>query len=158
MSNIKLDKKDLEILRMVQEDAKKSIKDIAMKVGSPITTVYAKIKRMEDLGIIKDYKAIIDPKKIERGITTFILVKFLYLTPKSKETLFQREIVKKMSMLPEIQETHIVSGDFDIIIKGKDIEEIGKFVTDRLRAIEGIERTLSCIVFETIKETPDVYF
>jgi DNA-binding Lrp family transcriptional regulator len=160
MVGIKLDKKDLEILRLIQEDYKKSIKNIAMKVNSPMTTVYTKIKRMEELGIIKGYKAILDPKKLDRGTIAFILVRFSYTTPQIQEPLSQRDIVKKMSVFPEVQETHIVSGDFDIIVKVKvkDVDEMGKFITDKLRKVEGVERTISCVVFETLKETTDIYF
>ena len=158
MPKIKLDKKDLEILRIIQANYKKSIKEIAIKVSSPITTVYAKIKRMENLEIIKGYKATLDPKKLDRGTTVFILVKFLYVTPQSHETLSQRDIVKRISLFPEVQEAHIVSGDFDIIIKVKvkDVDEMGKFITDKLRKVEGVERTVSCVVFETLKETSDI--
>ena len=59
---IKLDEKDLAILVLIQENSKLTAKQIAKKISSPITTVFAKTKRMEELGIIKQYRAIFSPK------------------------------------------------------------------------------------------------
>lgn len=160
MPDMKLDKKDLEILRLVQKNCKASMKDVALKINSPITTVHAKLKRMEDLGLIKNYKAILDPKKLEKGTSAFVLVKVLYPVSRDQVPTSQIGIVKRISKLPEVQEAHMVSGDYDIIIKikVKDVEEMGKFVTDKLRKVEGVARTLSCIVFASVKETTDIAF
>jgi len=155
---IKLDKKDMEILKFIQEDSKGSMKKIARKIGSPITTVYAKVKRMEDLGIIKHYKTVLDAKKLGKGTTAFILVSVGYRTLGIEKTLDQREIAKKIAKFPEVLEIHLISGDWDILIKVKvkDVDEIGKFVVDKLRKLEGVEKTLSCMVYGTAKESLDI--
>ena len=77
-TKVKLDKKDIEILRLLQEDCRSSTKQIARKIGSPITTVYAKIKRMEELGLIQKYTAVLDAKKLGKGTTAIILASFNY--------------------------------------------------------------------------------
>lgn len=158
MREVKLDEKDIEILKLLQENSKRSSKEIARMVGSLIPTVYAKIKRMEDSGIIKRYKAILDAKKLDMGTTAFIFVSVSYRTPGEKKILDQREIVKKISKFPEVLEAHIITGDWDILVKvkAKDVEVIGKFVTDKLRKIEGVDKTLSCMVYETLKEGTDI--
>jgi DNA-binding Lrp family transcriptional regulator len=53
---------------------------------------------------------------------------------------------------------HIITGDWDLLIKVKeaDVGSIGKLVIDRLRLVKGIEKTLTCMVFETLKETTDI--
>jgi DNA-binding Lrp family transcriptional regulator len=132
-------------------------KEIAQTIDSPVTTVFAKIKRMEDLEIIKDYKAVLNAQKLGRGTTAFILASFSY-TLKEGASLSQRKIAKEIAMLPEVQEVYIITGDWDILvkIKEKDVESIGKFVIDKLRFIKGIEKTLTCMVFETEKETTDI--
>ena len=132
-------------------------KDVARTINSPVTTVFAKMKRMEELGIIKDYKAILNAQKLNRGTTAFILASVSY---KSKEgiSLSQRRIAEEISRFFEVQEVHIITGDWDILmkVKEKDVESIGKFVIDKLRIVEGIEKTLTCMVFETEKETSDI--
>ncbi len=50
---------------------------------------------------------------------------------------------------------HIITGDWDLLVKlrAESVDNIGKFVVDKLRLIKGLEKTLTCMVFETIKET-----
>ncbi|HLN88684.1 MAG TPA: winged helix-turn-helix transcriptional regulator, partial [Candidatus Binatia bacterium] len=57
--SLKLDEKDLAILTLIQENSKLTANQIAKKINIPITTVFAKIKRMEEMGIIKQYRAIL---------------------------------------------------------------------------------------------------
>jgi len=152
--SLKLDEKDLAILNLLQKNCKMTAKEIAKKINSPITTVFAKIKRMEQQGIIKEYRAILDHKKLDFGVTAFILASFSYRT--DKETpLSQRAIAEQISKFPEVQEVHIISGDWDILIKvkDKDVDSIGRFVIDKLRTVKGIEKTLTCMAFDTPKET-----
>jgi len=155
-----LDETDIRILRLLQRNSKLSTRELAKDLGSPITTVYAKIRRMEALGVISGYKAILDSKKLDLGTTAFILASFEYRPTGQEKVLSQREIAKEIAKLAEVQEVHIISGDWDILvkIKVKDVDAIGRFVVDRLRTVRGIERTLTCVVFDTAKESPEVFF
>lgn len=153
-----LDKRDIGILKLLQENCRMTAKEIAKKIGSPITTVYAKIKRMEELGVIKQYKAILDSKKLDKGAAAFILTSFVYRPGGREKPLSQRDVAKQIAAFPEVQEVHIITGGWDILIKVKadHVDTLGKFVMDKLRIVEGIENTLSCIVYETVKETTDI--
>ena len=153
----RFNEKDLAILDLLQKNCRMTAKEIAQTIDSPVTTVFAKINRMEDLEIIKDYKAVLNAQELGRGTTAFILASFSY-TLKEGASLSQRKIAKEIAMLPEVQEVYIITGDWDILvkIKEKDVESIGKFVIDKLRFIKGIEKTLTCMVFETEKETTDI--
>jgi Lrp/AsnC family leucine-responsive transcriptional regulator len=153
-----LDERDVKILKLMQKNCRMTAKEIAKKIDSPITTVYAKIKRMEELGIIKQYKAILDSKKLDKGTTAFILASFAYRPGGREKPLSQREVAKQVATFPEVQEVHIITGDWDILIKVKadHVDTLGKLVMDKLRMVEGVENTLSCIVYETVKETTDV--
>jgi DNA-binding Lrp family transcriptional regulator len=57
-----------------------------------------------------------------------------------------------------VQEVHIITGDWDLLIKlrAEHVDAIGKFVVDKLRLIKGLEKTLTCMVFETVKETTKI--
>lgn len=153
-----LDERDIEILKLLQKNCRMTAKEMAKKIGSPITTVYAKIKRMEELGVIKQYKAILDSKKLDKGAAAFILTSFVYRPGGREKPLSQRDVAKQIAAFPEVQEVHIITGGWDILIKVKadHVDTLGKFVMDKLRIVEGIENTLSCIVYETVKETTDV--
>jgi Lrp/AsnC family leucine-responsive transcriptional regulator len=149
-----LDNKDLQILRLLQEDCKLSTRELASKVGSPVTTVYAKMRRMEDLGLIKGYKAVLNGSKLGIGTTAFVFTSVAYRQVDKETLLSQREIAKEVSKFAEVQEVHIIAGDWDLLIKIKaeDVEAVGRFVVDKLRTVKGIEKTLTCVAFDTIRE------
>lgn len=151
----KIDEKDMAILALMQRNCKLTAREIARKIDAPITTVFAKVKRMEQQGIIKEYRAILDHKKLNFGVIAFILASFSYRTGKNEEALSQRVIAEQIAKFPEVQEVHIISGDWDILIKVKerDVDSVGKFVVDKLRTVKGVEKTLTCMVFDTPKET-----
>ena len=154
----KLDEKDVAILALIQKDCKLSSREIARKIGSPITTVFAKIRRMEELGIIRDYRAVLNSKKLGLSATALILASVSYQTKDKDRLISQREIASDIAKFPEVQEVYIVTGDWDLMIKlrAKDVDAVGKFVIDRLRLVKGIEKTLTCMVFETCKETTEI--
>ncbi len=152
-----LDEKDLQILSELQENCKITVKKLAKKIRTPITTVYTKIKRMEKLGFIKAYRAILDHKRLGLKTSAFIFISFSYET-RGQRKLSQREVARKIASFPEVQEAHIITGDWDIVLKVRvsDIEELGKFIIDKLRKVEGVEKTLTCVVLDTVKETTKI--
>ena len=151
-----LDEKDLAILTLLQKNCRMTAREIARKINSPITTVFAKMRRMEQQEVIKEYRAILDSKKLNLGTTAFILASFSY---RNGETpLSQRVIAEQIAKFPEVQDVHIISGDWDILIKIKEesVDAVGNFVVDKLRTVKGIEKTLTCMVFDTQKETTEL--
>jgi Lrp/AsnC family transcriptional regulator, leucine-responsive regulatory protein len=155
--SVKLDEKDQAILTVIQQDSKQSAKQIAKKVGAPLTTVFAKIKRMEDQGIIRGYRAMVSADKLGAGTSAFILASVSYRS-KDNAPVSQRTVAEEIAKFAEVQEVHIITGDWDLLIKlrAANVDAIGKFVVDKLRLISGLEKTLTCMVFETVKETTAV--
>ena len=148
-----LDSGDVKILRIVQENCRLTARQISDRTGLPVTTVFAKIKRAERLGLVKGYNAVLDATKLGASTTAFIFASFAY---KSEEkAASQRKVGKEIGDFPEVQEVHIISGEWDILIKIKvrDVDSVGKFVIDKLRLVRGIEKTLTCLVFESEKES-----
>jgi DNA-binding Lrp family transcriptional regulator len=155
---LKLDEKDIAILALLQENSQLTAKQIAKKIDAPLTTVFAKIKRMEELRIIKEYRAILAPEKLDSSTAAFILASVSYRSKSENVPVSQRAVAEEIAKFPEVQEVHIITGDWDILIKlrGMSVEAIGKFVVDRLRLVDGLEKTLTCMVFETLKETTKI--
>lgn len=154
----RLDEKDSAILVLIQRDSKLTAKQIAKKVNAPLTTVFAKIKRMEELGIIREYRAIVAPEKLNAATAAFILASVSYRAKADDVPISQRVVAEEIARFPEVQEVHIITGDWDLLIKlrAENVDAIGKFVVDKLRLIKGLEKTLTCMVFETVKETTEV--
>ena len=158
MMSGKLDEKDSAILKLIQANSKLTAKQISKRINAPITTVFAKTKRMEGLGIIKEYRAIVAPEKLNAGTVAFILASVSYRTTVNGAPLSQRTVAQEIAKFPEVQEVQIITGDWDLLVKlrAENVDEIGKFVVDKLRLIQGLEKTLTCMVFETVKETTEV--
>jgi len=148
-----LDSEDVEILRLIQENCRLTAREISAATDIRVTTVFAKIKRMERLGVIKGYHAVLEDSKLNMGTTAFILISFAHKG--EEKVLSQRNVAKEIAKFPEVQEVHIISGEWDILIKvkAKDVVSIGKLVVDKLRLVRGIEKTLTCLVFESTKES-----
>lgn len=157
--SVKLDDKDLAILTLIQENSKLTANQIAKKISAPITTVFAKIKRMEELGVITQYRAILSPQKLNLATAAFILAQVSYTTKNHEDTpITQRDVAEEIARFPEVQEVHIITGDWDLLVKlrAENVDAVGKFVVDKLRRIKGLEKTLTCMVFETVKETTSI--
>jgi Lrp/AsnC family leucine-responsive transcriptional regulator len=155
---LKLDEKDMAILALIQENSKLTAKQIAKKIDSPITTVFAKTKRMEELGVIREYRAILAPEKLESGTAAFILASVSYRAKGDEVPVSQRAVAEEIARFPEVQEVYIITGDWDLLVKlrAESVDAVGKFVVDKLRLIKGLEKTLTCMVFETVKETTKI--
>jgi Lrp/AsnC family leucine-responsive transcriptional regulator len=156
--NVKLDEKDMAILALIQENSKLTAKQIAKKINSPITTVFAKTKRMEELGVIKEYRAILAPEKLDSSTAAFILASVSYRAKADDIPVSQRVVAEEIGKFPEVQEVHIITGDWDLLVKlrAESVDAVGKFVVDKLRLIKGLEKTLTCMVFENVKETTKI--
>jgi len=144
-----IDRKDEIILDELKKNARNTTKNIGKKVKIPRVTVHDRIQKMVDKGIIKSFTVIPDYKKIGLSCTVFIFIAF-----QSDVNISQRELAKRIAILPNVYEVHIISGEYDLLVKvrGTSLEEIGKLIVDKLRLIKGVGRTLTCTCFETIKE------
>ena len=144
-----LDEKDSAILEELMKDSRKTTKAIAKELDIPRATVHDRIVKMEQKEIIRRYTAVPDFSQLGIGVTAFILVQF-----GPQEGLSQRETAEEISDLKGIYEVHMISGEYDMLLKvrGSSMEDIGGLVIDRLREIKGVSRTLTCACFTTIKE------
>ena len=152
-----LDNIDKQILSLLQEDAKMTASNMSEKIGSPITTIYSRIKRLEDSGVIKGYKPVLDYEKLQRSTTAFIFAN-LDRQILGTEGYEDYSVSQQVSMFPEVQEVHIISGEWDLLIKVKEVnsEAIGEFIMNKLKRVPGIVEVISCMVFRTGKETMDI--
>lgn len=145
-----LDEKDIAILEILQENARLTIKELSKKVGFPITTAHARLKRLEKEGFIRAYRAILDPKKLGFETIAFVFVSF-----SREQGIDQRKVAEVISRFPEVQEVHIITGEWDILVKVRvgSVSELGDFVVNKLRNVEGVEKTYTSVVLESVKET-----
>ncbi len=146
-----LDEKDFQILEVLKQNSKFTTQQIAKKINIPITTIHNRIKKLEKLSIIKGYTVVMDYKQIGKGILAYVLVTVNYLLPSGKK-ITQESIAKNIKKLSGVEEVDIMTGVIDILVKVrlKDIDELNDFVIDRLREIDGIDKTQTMIVLSSV--------
>ncbi len=143
-----IDELDVAILRMLQQNAQYTNKEIAGKLGLTITPVYERIKRLESNGYIKQYVALLDKFRIGKTLTAFCNVSLKQHTKENVET-FERQI----QQFNEVQECYHIAGVFDFLLKVsvKNMSEYHDFIRNKLSTIENIGNLNSSFVLSEIK-------
>ena len=143
-----MDKKDTEIMKCLTENSREKIADISRELGIPRITVYERIKGLVDKGVIKKFTIVPDYTAIGLPVVAFIFVSF-----RNTGKLSQRELAKTISSFQEVDEIYIIAGQWDILVKirARDTEEVGSFVLDKLRVIDGVQNTETISVFSVVK-------
>ena len=143
-----LDQTDLKILRILQQNARLTNKELAAQVNLSTTPVFERLKRLERNGYIKKYVAVLDAEKLNRGFIVFCNVKMRRL---SKE--IARDFMERMLNIPEVTECYNISGQFDYMLKihAPDMRYYQEFVLNQLGTIENLGSLESTFVMDTVK-------
>ncbi len=153
MSELQLDRVDLDIIRLLQKDADLSAAAIGEKIGLSQSPCWRRIQRMRDEGFIKGQVMIFDRKKLGFKIMIFAQVK-LTAHGRSKVPEFAETIRK----FPEVQECHLVLGNVDFLLRivARDIEEYEHFFFEKLSHLPEVQEVHSNIVLSEIKYTTEL--
>ncbi len=147
---IKLDKTDKAILRLIQEDSRMTIKEIAGHLNLSTTPIFDRLKRLEKQGVIQKYVALIDPKKLGKKLNAFIHCAIIDHSNRGIDVF-----VEHIQKYPEVMECHHVTGDSDFLLKVvvNDIEAYNKFVTEKLSIVPNINKVKTSFALSTRKWT-----
>lgn len=148
MSSNILDKVDIQILRVLQENARLTTKELASKVSLSSTPVYERLKRLEAAGYIKKYMAVLDVEKLDRGFVVFCNVKMQRLSKEISENF-----AKVIRSIPEVTECYNVSGAYDYMLKihAPDMRYYKEFVLNVIGTIEHLGSLESTFVMDELK-------
>lgn len=151
----KLDDMDLKILRILQEDAKKTTKDIAKMLHLTASPVYERIRRLEKQGYIKNYVALLDKNKVGNPVTAICLVSLRY-----HNEGFIDKFEEQIKALKEVQVCYHMAGkvDFVLRINLESLNAYHEFVRLKLSKIENIGVLESYFVLKEILNTTAFYF
>ncbi|MCX8171403.1 MAG: Lrp/AsnC family transcriptional regulator [Candidatus Bathyarchaeota archaeon] len=140
-----MDGLDLKIIRLLQEDSRLSYNKIADNLGVSVGTVYNRIKKLENMGILKSYTVLVDPIKLGYGTIAIIFIQ----AEGAHLVDVENEIAKNESAIA----VYDITGDFDIavIARFKDREELNAFVK-KLLSMPHIKRTVTNMVLNVVKE------
>ena len=143
-----LDDTDLQILDLLQANARETQVEIARIVGLAPSAVLERIRKLEARGTLKGYTALVDPKVLNLGLLAFVALR-------SDEAGSENRIAQTLADLPEVLEVHHVAGDdcYLIKVRARDAEHLGYLLRTRFARVPGVRSTRTTIVLETIKET-----
>jgi Lrp/AsnC family leucine-responsive transcriptional regulator len=145
-----LDATDIAILRLLQLNAKMTVKEISDQVHLSTSPVHERIKRMEQSGVIKQYATLVDNAKVNKG-----LMVICYVSLKQHDKKAGGKFIAYINELHEVIECYNISGEFDFMLKvvAADMEDYYNFHVNKLSQSENIGHVQSVFVMGIIKQT-----
>ena len=142
-----IDETARRILSVLQRDARTSMRKISEEVGVSLGTVSNRVRRLEKIGVIRGYTVLLDPEKVGWDLNVVVGLRI------QKGRLI--EIQEKIAEDPRVYGVYDVTGDFDSMVVARardrsDLDELSKNVM----SIDGIERSVTHLVLNTVKESP----
>ncbi len=144
-----LDEVDRKILRILQKNSRTPLREISKEVGLAESTVYERIKKLKERGIIQRFTVMLDPEALGFHIMAFILIK--------AQAGMYTNVASELARYPQIVEIYETTGDYDMLIKirtsGSD--ELNEFL-DRIGNVDGVVATHTMVVLKVHKETTEL--
>jgi DNA-binding Lrp family transcriptional regulator len=141
---------DCKILALLQEDARLTNNDLAERVNLSPSQCSRRRQRLEEAGLIKGYRAVLDRERMG-----FPLVNVISVTLSTHNRDNARRFGDLLARLPEVLEAYALTGEMDYILKvvTPDLKSLSSFVNDVLLPHESVQHVKTAIVLETLKET-----
>src|ERR1700722_12365665 len=147
---VDLDEKDRAILRLLQDNAKITVREIAAQVHLSTTPVHERIRRLEDTGVIRQYATLLDHSKVKKG-----LLAICYVSLKEHNKKSGARFIKTIQQMPEVMECFIISGEFDFLLKVavENMDAYYDFHVNQLGQIENVGHVQSTFVMGVVKQS-----
>ena len=146
----RLDQKDLAILKLLQQNARITVKEISDKVHLSTTPVHERIKRMEEAGVIKQYATLVDHAKVKKS-----LMVICYVSLKQHNKTAGAKFIRAIHEMNEVIECYNISGEFDFMLKvvAENMDDYYHFHVNKLSEAENIGNVQSIFVMGIVKQT-----
>ncbi|MCE3281905.1 MAG: leucine-responsive regulatory protein regulator for leucine (or lrp) regulon and high-affinity [Chitinophagaceae bacterium] len=153
--SITIDAKDIAILRLLQQNARITVKEISEKVHLSTTPVHERIRRMEEGGVIRQYATLVDRTKVSKG-----LMVICYVSLKQHSKNAGDKFIRTIHELNEVVECYNISGEFDFMLKvvAENMDAYYDFHVNRLSQVENMGKVQSVFVMGVIKETHQMVY
>jgi Lrp/AsnC family leucine-responsive transcriptional regulator len=144
-----LDQYDLAILRLLSQDGRIAVTDLARAIGLSKTPTQARMRRLQTEGYITGFRAVLDPARLGQDHVAFVEVKLTETTERAL-TAFNAAIRK----LPEVEDCHMIAGAFDYLLKvrSRDIKAYRQILGEVISALPYVGSTSTHVSMETVKD------
>lgn len=148
-----MDRIDRRILQTLQQDGKLANNELAQQVGLSASPCLRRVKQLEDDGIIEKYVALVNPQKVNLGLTVFARI---WLKGQDAKTV--NHFIDSVREIPEIVECQLMAGDCDFFLRivVSDLDAYRKFQIQHLNKITGIQNVKTEIPLQSIKQTTEL--
>lgn len=147
---MELDATDARILTVLQRTGRISNADLSEEVHLSASACHRRVQRLEDAGIIRDYVALLDPRKLGRPTVVFVEIT---LSGQADEVLdaFEREV----RLIPDVLECHLMAGTADYLLKviARDTEDFARIHRRYLARLPGVAQMHSSFALRTVRQT-----
>lgn len=147
---VELDWLDIKILEVLQKQGRLSNADLAEQINLSASACHRRVQRLEKDGVIRDYVALVDPRKVDRRTTVFVEIT---LSGQSDETLeaFERSVAR----IPNVLECHLMAGSADYLLKvvAIDTDDFAQIHRQHLARLPGIAQMQSSFALRTVFKT-----
>ena len=152
---IGLDPIDRKILDELTADARIPIAELARRVNLSKTPVAARIRQLEEIGLITGYRAVLSPLKLGLSHVTFVEVRLSDTRERALQAF--NEAVRK---IPEVEECHMIAGGFDYLLKvrSRTIEDYRRIMAESLSSLPNVHSTSTYVAMEAVVEGNAVGF
>ena len=148
-----IDQKDAQLLKLLQENARLSNAELGERVGLSASTVFERVKKMQNQGVIKRYVAVVDPGAVGKPIAAFVRLT-VNAPPGESYASCKRDFVAACLAEADVLECHVVAGEDCYVLKVRVGDPAGlEALLERLRDQAAISSSISNIVLSTHKET-----
>ncbi len=149
-----LDRIDKSILRELQKDGRMANVELAKRVGLSATPCLERVKRLESEGYITGYSAKVNPQKLKYGLLVFVEITL----EKTSPDVFL-DFKSAVRDLHEVLECHLVSGDFDYLVKARvvDMAAYRTLLGETLLTLPGVSESRTYVVMEEVKESSEIH-
>lgn len=150
-----LDAKDLEILKLLQQNARATIREISENVHLSTTPVHERIRRMEESGVIQQYVTLLNASKIGKGL---MVICYVSLRQHSKNA--GEKFIRGILEMNEVLECLTISGEFDFMLKvvAANMDEYYHFHVNKLSSLENVGNVQSVFVMGVVKMTQQLVY
>jgi Lrp/AsnC family leucine-responsive transcriptional regulator len=146
-----MDEIDRKILGMLQRDGSTPYAELGLSVGLSASAINDRLKRLKAKGALKRISAEVAPEALDLTCLVFVLVEL-------GELRCEPAFLAAMRAAPEVLECHHVAGDYSYILKVRlsGMSHLERFLSTRIKSLEGIRRTHSLITLSSVKETHEL--
>lgn len=142
-----IDGTDLQILKILQSNARTPNAEIARQVGMAPSAILERIRKLEQRGVIQGYETRINPEAVGLSLLAFVAVR-------SDERVGDEHAGERLAEIPEVQEVHHIAGDdcYLVKVRVKDARALGRLLREKIGGVASVRSTRSTVVLETLRD------